>query len=54
MAEDLIQLVGFLVLQVATLGRYARIRPRDALLLEGTVGFLTLVAVFRGLYKVIA
>lgn len=46
MIEDLIQLLRFLVLQLATLGRSARIRPRDALLLEGTVGFLRLVAAF--------
>lgn len=38
MIEDLIQLLGYLMLQVATLGRYGRVRPEDALLLEGAVG----------------
>jgi hypothetical protein len=54
MVEDLIQLPGFLVLQLVTPGRYARIRPGDALRLEGTVGCLPLVTAFGGLYKVIA
>lgn len=54
MIEELIDLLGFLALQLATLGRYARSRPRDALLVEGTVGFLALVLVFWGLYGVIA
>lgn len=52
--EDLIRLLGYLTLQVGTLGRYGRIRPADSLLLEGTVGFLLLAVTAYTFYKVIA
>lgn len=51
--EVTIQLLGSAALQLATLGRYARIWPADPLLLEGRVGFALVVAavilVSRGL-----
>ena len=54
MIEDLIRLLGYLMLQVVTFGRYARVRPNDALLLEGAVGFgLIALALFVS-YRVIS
>jgi hypothetical protein len=51
---DLIQPIGSLRLQFVTVGRYARNRPKDALLLEGTVRFGALALGIRGVYRVIA
>lgn len=52
--EGLIQLLGYVLLQVVTLGRYGRMRPKDALLLEGSVGFgLVALALFVS-YRVIS
>lgn len=51
---DLIQLIGSVLLQIVTLGRYARVRPKDAQLLEGMARFLLLTVVIWGLYRVIA
>ena len=52
--EGLIQLLGYLTLQVATLGRYGRVRPRDALLLEGATGFGVVAVTCFVIYRVIA
>ena len=52
--EGLIQILGYLTLQVATLGRYGRARPEDALLLEGTVGFGLVAVTMFGIYRVIS
>jgi hypothetical protein len=51
---DVIQLIGFVLLQLATLGRYARVRRKDAQLLEGAVGFVAVAAAIWVMYKVIA
>lgn len=50
MADIGLQAIGWAVLKAASLGRYRGFRPEDVLV-EGTVGFLTLAALVYGAYR---
>jgi hypothetical protein len=47
-----LQAVGWAVMKGITLGRYRGFQPED-ILLEGTVGFGVLAAVFYGAYRLL-
>jgi hypothetical protein len=49
--EDVIQFFGYVTPQLATFGRYRRVRSRDPLLLEGTVGFLPIAITMYVAYR---
>lgn len=53
MIEGLIQFLGYVTLQLATPGRYGRVRSNDPLLLEGTVGFLPLAITMYVVYRMV-
>ncbi|HQX82446.1 MAG TPA: hypothetical protein PKW63_11855 [Vicinamibacterales bacterium] len=47
-----LQTVGWAVMKAVTFGRYRGFQPED-ILFEGTLGFVTLVAVGYGVYRLI-